>query len=90
MSGIKVRTDLALEVRENMEENARDCRGVSVEEEYKEESELRITKAGVQQLNKRKLATGRIKPVFFCQIFFILVLYMLYLYGIIGSEVMLI
>ena len=45
---------------------------------------------GVQQLNKRKLATGRIKPVFFCQIFFILVLYMLYLYGIIGSEVMLI
>ena len=32
MSSYKVRTDLALEAKENMEENAEGCRGVSVEE----------------------------------------------------------
>ena len=31
MSSFRVRTDLAVEVRENMEENAKECRGVSVE-----------------------------------------------------------
>ena len=36
MTSFKVRTDLALEVRENMEENASECRGVSVHEEYRE------------------------------------------------------
>ncbi len=36
MSSLKVRTDLALEARESMEENARECRGVTVEEEYRE------------------------------------------------------
>ena len=54
MSGIKVRTDLALEVRENMEENAKDCRGVSVEEEYREESELRITTVVIETMNGSK------------------------------------
>ena len=60
MSGIKVRTDLALEVRENMEENAKDCRGVSVEEEYREESELRITTVVIETMNGSK-AMG--KPI---------------------------
>ena len=60
MSSFKVRTDLALEVRENMEENARECRGVSVEEEYKEESELKITKVVIETMNGAK-AMG--KPV---------------------------
>lgn len=93
MSSFRVRTDLALEVRENMEENARECRGVSVKEEYREESELRITKvvietmnAGFQQLNKEKISTGRIKPAFFCQILVVYMLYMLYLYGTIGMR----
>ncbi len=60
MSSFKVRTDLALEVRENMEENARECRGVSVDEEYKEESELKITKVVIETMNGAK-AMG--KPV---------------------------
>lgn len=60
MSNFKVRTDLALEVRENMEENARECRGVSVEEEYKEESELRITRVVIETMNGAK-AMG--KPI---------------------------
>lgn len=60
MSSFKVRTDLALEVRENMEENARECRGVSVEEDYREESELKITKVVIETMNGAK-AMG--KPV---------------------------
>ena len=60
MSCFIVRTDLYLEVRENMEENARECRGVSVEEEYKEESELKITKVVIETMNGAK-AMG--KPV---------------------------
>lgn len=51
MNSLRVRTDLALEVRENMEENARECRGVSVEEDYREESELRITKVVIETMN---------------------------------------
>ncbi|MCM1136477.1 MAG: GPR endopeptidase [Clostridium sp.] len=60
MGSFNVRTDLALEVRENMEENARECRGVSVEEEYKEESELRITRVVIETMNGAK-AMG--KPI---------------------------
>ena len=60
MNSFKVRTDLALEVRESMEENAGECRGVRVEEEYKEESEIRITKVVIETVNGSK-AMG--KPV---------------------------
>ena len=60
MSSFRVRTDLALEVRENMEENAKECRGVSVEEQYREESEIRITKGVIQTMNGDK-AMG--KPI---------------------------
>ena len=51
MTSFKVRTDLALEVRENMEENASECRGVSVHEEYREESEIRITRVVIETMN---------------------------------------
>ena len=60
MSSFRVRTDLALEVRENMEENARECRGVSVEEQYREESEIRITKVVIQTMNGAK---AMVKPI---------------------------
>lgn len=60
MNSFKVRTDLALEVRESMEENAGECRGVSVEEEYMEESEIRITRVVIETMNGAR-AMG--KPV---------------------------
>lgn len=60
MSSFKIRTDLALEVRESMDENAGECRGVSVEEEYMEESEIRITRVVIETMNGAK-AMG--KPV---------------------------
>ena len=60
MNSFKVRTDLALEARESMGENAKECRGVWVEEEYKEESELKITRVVIETMNGAK-AMG--KPV---------------------------
>lgn len=60
MNSFKVRTDLALEVRESMEENAGELRGVLVEEEYKEESEIRITRVVIETMNGSK-AMG--KPI---------------------------
>lgn len=60
MNSFKVRTDLALEVKESMEESAGECRGVLVEEEYKEESEIRITSVVIETMNGAK-AMG--KPV---------------------------
>lgn len=60
MNSFKARTDLALEVRESMEENAGECRGVSVEEEYREESEIRITRVVIETMNGSK-AMG--KPI---------------------------
>ncbi len=54
MSGFKVRTDLALEMRESMEESAGECRGVSVEEDYREESEIKITKVMIETMNGSK------------------------------------
>ena len=60
MNSFKVRTDLALEARESMGESARECRGVSVEEEYREESELKITRVVIETMNGAK-AMG--KPI---------------------------
>ena len=54
MNSFKVRTDLALEARESMGENAKECRGVWVEEEYKEESELKITRVVIETMNGAK------------------------------------
>lgn len=60
MGSIRIRTDLALEARESMEENAEECRGVYVEEEYHEESEIKVTKVVIETKNGSK-AMG--KPV---------------------------
>ncbi len=60
MSSIKIRTDLALEARENMEDNARECRGVYVEEQYHEESEIKITRVVIETKNA-SIAMG--KPI---------------------------
>ncbi len=60
MSSIRVRTDLALEARENMEETAEALRGVYVEEEYHEESEIRVTRVVIETKNGSK-AMG--KPI---------------------------
>ena len=51
MSSYKVRTDLALEAKENMEENAEGGRGVSVEEEYDEEKEIKLTRVVIETKN---------------------------------------
>lgn len=60
MSNFKIRTDLALEARESMDEKAEECRGVSVEEEYKEDSEIKITRVVIETKNGAK-AMG--KPI---------------------------
>jgi len=60
MSGFMIRTDLALEARECMEDGTEECRGVIVEEEYKEESEIRITRVEITTKNGAK-AMG--KPI---------------------------
>lgn len=55
MSSFKIRTDLALEARESVEEGAEELRGVSVEEFYNEESEVRVTRVVIESKNSAKL-----------------------------------
>lgn len=55
MSSFKIRTDLALEARESAEEGAEELRGVSVEEAFHEESEVRITKVVIESKNSAKI-----------------------------------
>lgn len=58
MSCFQVRTDLALEARENMKETDEDLRGIRVEENYDEEKDIRVTrviidtKNGARAMNK--------------------------------------
>ena len=54
MSCFQVRTDLALEARENIGEAEEEIRGVSVEETYDEENEIRITKVVISTKNGAK------------------------------------
>lgn len=54
MSGFKVRTDLALEARENVEEGAEELRGVTVEEDYHEKIEVKVTKVIIESKNSAK------------------------------------
>lgn len=49
-----VRTDLALEARENIEEKENEIRGVSVEEEYDKERDVKITKVVIETKNGAK------------------------------------
>lgn len=55
MNSFKIRTDLALEARESVEEGAEELRGVSVEEFYNEESEVRVTKVVIESKNSAKI-----------------------------------
>lgn len=51
MNCYNVRTDLALEARESIEEAEGEIRGILVEEEYREKSEVRITKVEILTKN---------------------------------------
>ena len=48
MSNFKVRTDLALEARESAEEGAEELRGVSVEEDYHKDSDVKFPKVDTE------------------------------------------
>lgn len=54
MSSFKIRTDLALEARESVEEGAEELRGVSVEEFCNEEGEVKVTKVVIETKNSAK------------------------------------
>lgn len=55
MSGFRVRTDLALEARESVDEGAGELRGVSVDEFYDEKSEIRVTRVAIENKNSAKV-----------------------------------
>ncbi len=54
MGNFQVRTDLALEARESISEAESELRGVSVEEYYKEEEDIRVTKVTIDTKNAAK------------------------------------
>lgn len=54
MDNFQIRTDLALEARESVNEEESKLRGVSVEEHYEEEADLRITKVTIDTKMQRK------------------------------------
>ncbi len=54
MSCFQVRTDLALEARENLKETDEDIRGIRVEEDYDEEKDIRVTKVIIDTKNGAK------------------------------------
>ena len=54
MSCFEVRTDLALEARESIGDDSGEIRGVSVEEAYDEENEIRITRVVIETKNAAK------------------------------------
>lgn len=54
MSGFQVRTDLALEAKEGMEDEKDGLRGVRVEESYDEEADVRVTKVMIDTKNASK------------------------------------
>jgi len=55
MGSFMIRTDLALEARESVDESEQALQGVSVDEEYNEKSELRITRVVIESKNSAKL-----------------------------------
>ncbi len=54
MSVFKIRTDLALEARESIEDADGELRGVRVEEYYKEKSEVKVTRVVIDTMNAAK------------------------------------
>lgn len=55
MGNFQVRTDLALEAREHMEEADSKLHGVRVEEYYKEEEDIKVTKVMIDTKNAAKM-----------------------------------
>lgn len=54
MSGFQVRTDLALEARESIGDADGELRGVNVEEYYREQEDIRVTKVTIDTKNGAK------------------------------------
>lgn len=54
METFQIRTDLALEARESVNEEESKLRGVSVDEHYEEETDIRITKVTIEYEKMRK------------------------------------
>jgi len=54
MDSFQVRTDLALEARESISEAESELRGVRVEEYYREEEDIRVTKVMIETKNAAK------------------------------------
>lgn len=50
-NSFKIRTDLALEARESVEEAKKEVRGVEIDENYNEESEVKVTKVVIRTKN---------------------------------------
>ena len=50
-NGFKIRTDLALEARESVEETNKEIRGVEITENYNEETEVKVTKVVIRTKN---------------------------------------
>lgn len=63
MAQFEVRTDLALETREKFEEDNVEIKGVRVEEDYREETEIKITTMVIETENGAK-AMGRAKGTY--------------------------
>lgn len=55
MNSYRIRTDLVLEARENVEEKQEELNGIQVEECLHEESEVRITKVSISSKNSAKI-----------------------------------
>lgn len=55
MEQVQIRTDLALEAQESVSEKEEHLHGVQVEEEYKEESEIKITRVTIESKNGARL-----------------------------------
>ncbi len=55
MGRFMIRTDLALEAREGITDNAEDLRGVSIEEFYNKENEIKVTKVVITSKNSAKI-----------------------------------
>lgn len=50
-NSFKIRTDLALEARESVEETQKEIRGVEIDEKYDEKTEVKVTKVVIQTKN---------------------------------------
>lgn len=63
MGNFQVRTDLALEARESISEADSKLRGVRVEEYYKEEEDIQVTKVMIDTKMRQKLWENPLAPM---------------------------